>query len=559
MRTPLAILAAVFLSSAAFAQTVNSELVFYHGDTTLNDWGLYRHLDVDGDGLFFAIDELIPFAVDGAVQITHVEDLKYRAEGLNHFVYIISTNDLILRLQDLDGDGECAGPGEITQWADTRGGPGVANTSPDAMDFDPITGTFYVTDDNYSSGSQPGSGIHAYTDLNANGNADDAGEFVQFVDATGTLTVPGLSGPVGIDIGDFEGLMFDSTNGLVIAFEQQDLALYAFQDLNADGDAMDAGEAWNFCNLSDDVAGLEVNADVFSGLLQSPSCPSSSGVGFYASLEVLDFAPGAGPLGEDVYWIMSTAANASCAGAGGLVYQGIDRNHDLDLNDAGEVTLFTGGPGSAFPYPAFYGGAAHDGGFSARSTGGDVLFYIDLDGNGNAEGPGETTLMGFDTLGHFVGEMDDVPVGAFAHPVSLVNWHEFGTAGTSSLNLLPEIDHIGFPAIGSTFTVSVANAIPNNVAVLLAGFSNTIWNMPPVLNLPFDMTAAGAPGNTLYASGEYQFIVAVSASGDADYTISIPNRASLVGRDLFFQWYCLDSLANARGATMSNAAQSTIE
>lgn len=213
MRTPLAILAAVFLSSAAFAQTVNSELVFYHGDTTLNDWGLYRHLDVDGDGLFFAIDELIPFAVDGAVQITHVEDLKYRAEGLNHFVYIISTNDLILRLQDLDGDGECAGPGEITQWADTRGGPGVANTSPDAMDFDPITGTFYVTDDNYSSGSQPGSGIHAYTDLNANGNADDAGEFVQFVDATGTLTVPGLSGPVGIDIGDFEGLMFDSTNG----------------------------------------------------------------------------------------------------------------------------------------------------------------------------------------------------------------------------------------------------------------------------------------------------------------------------------------------------------
>ena len=558
MRTPIALAAAAFLvGSSAFAQ--NAELVFYQGDTVLNDWGLYRHLDRDSDGLFLAADELIPFATDGSIQISYVQDIKYRAEGLKHYVYIISTNDLVLRLEDLDGDGECAGPGEITQWADTRGAVGQTNTSPDAMDFDPITGTFYVTDDNWNFGPQPGAGIHAYTDLDGNGNADGPGEFKQFVDATLPLTVAGLTGPIAIDLGDFEGLMFDSTNGFVVGFAQQDVALYAFQDLNGDGDAMDAGEAWNFCNLVDNVPGLEVNADILSGALQSPSCPSSSGVGFYGSLEVLDFAPGAGPAGQDVYWIMSTAASVSCTGAGGLIYRGMDLNGDLDLNDAGEVTLFSGGAGSAISYPSFYGGASHDNGFSARAGGGDVVFCIDLDGNGDADGPGETTLVGVDPIGHYTGEMDDVPFGAFAHPANTVNWNEFGTGGTNSLGLVPAIGHIGFPVTGGSMTLTVTNAIPNNAAVLLAGFSNTVWNMPPVLNLPFDMTAAGAPGNTLYVAGEYQFSAPIDAAGNGSFSITIPSIASLVGQDLYFQWYCLDPVANVRGATMSNAAQSTIE
>jgi hypothetical protein len=335
--------------------------------------------------------------------------------------------------------------------------------------------------------------------------------------------------------------------------------LYGFQDMNGDSDAMDAGEAWNFCNLTLDMPGLEVNADVLSGALMSPSCPSSSGTGFYASLEVLDFAPGAGPAGEDVYWMMSTASNASCTGAGGLLYRGIDVNGDLDLNDAGEVTLMTGGPSSALTYPSMYGGASHDGGFSCRAGGGDVLFYIDLNGDGDADDVNETTVMGVDPGGHMVHELDDAPNGAFAHPQSNVNWHEFGTGGMSSLGLVPEIDHIGFPNAGGAFTVTLTNAIPNNANVLLAGFSNTVWNMPPVLNLPFNMTAAGAPGNTLYVAGEYQFNALADASGNASSVINIPSIASLVGRDLYFQWYCLDSFANPRGATMSNAAQSTIE
>lgn len=559
MRAYSILLAGLALSTPALAQGITHETVAYHGDLLLNDWGLYRFLDRDGDGLSLSANELTDFAVDGAIQVTYVEDVKYRKEGLKEYVYIIAGGDLILRLEDLDGNGTCTDPGEITTWADTRASLGVLNTSPDRFDFDSITGTFYVTDDHWAAGSQPGAGIHAYTDLNADGDALDLGEFTQFVDALTPITVAGLTGPVTIDAGDFEGLMYDDTNGVVIGFSQQDVMLYAFQDLNGDGDAMDAGEAWNFCNLVGDVAGLELNADVQSGVLQNAGCPSTSGVGMYGSMEVLDFAAGAGPNGEDVFWIMSTTANASCPNTGGIVYRGIDLNGDLDLNDAGEVVLYGGGAAAPSAYPSAYGGAAHDGGFSMRAGSGDLVFFKDLNGDSNANGVGETTVTGMDPISHKVGELDAVPIGAFAHPSLSVNWQVFGTAGTNSLGLQPAIDHTGFPAIGTSFTVSGSNAIPNGSAVLAVGFSDLVWNRPPMIPLPFDLTGVGAPGNTLYVSVDYQFPAVADAAGNVSVLLNIPPHPGLVGQTLFFQWYCIDPLANAHGATTSNAASSVVE
>lgn len=557
MHKILAILASTFLASSLFGQSVTAELVFYQGDSVLDDWGLYRHFDNDGNGDFLAVDELIPFADDDEVAISFVQDLRYRNEGGTDYMYVIATNDMVLRTQDLDGDGRTDGPGEIVEWADTRAGGGFSNTSPDAMDYDPITGTMYVTDDNWNSGPQPGSGIHAYTDNNTDGDANDSGEFAQLVDANIPLTVPGTAGAVTIDAGDFEGLMYDSTNGVVIAFAQQDLVLYAFQDLNADGDAMDPGEAWNFCNLVGEVAGLELNADVQGGTLYNPSCPSTGGVGLFASLEVLDFAPGAGPLGEDVYWIMSTAANASCTGAGGLLYRGIDVNGDLDLNDAGEVVLFFDGPNSASGVPAMYGGADHDGGYSVRATGGDVYFLFDLNGDGEALGSSEEMFLGVDPAGHFVGEMESIPQGAFPLPTSGF-FDVFGTGGLNSNGLVPAIGNVGFPTVGQSFDVTVTDAIFGLPAILFVGLSDTTWNRPPVIPLPFDMTGIGAPGNTLYVSGEFQLSANPDAAGAASMTLAVPNNPALIGTDLYLQWYCTDLLANPRGVSMSNAAHTQI-
>lgn len=552
MRNILAILAGTCLASTAAAQTVTNDLVFYQGDSVLNDWGIYRHTDIDGDGVFLSTGELNPFGEDGQSQINYVQDLRYRNEGGTDYLYVISTNDMVLRLEDLDGDGRVDGLGEIVEWADTRAGGGFSNTSPDALDYDSVTGTFYVTDDNYNAGPVAGSGIHAYTDLNADGDANDLGEFVQFVDATLAISVAGTAGSVTIDAGDFEGLMVDDVNGMVIGWAKQESVLYAFQDLNGDGDANDAGEAWNFCNLAGDMPGLEQNADVLAGTLHNPSCPSSSGVGLYSPFAVLDFAPGAGPGGEDVYWLMSTAS-ASCIGANGQVYRGIDLNGDLDLNDAGEVTQFFDGPNSGIAVPAMYGGAAHDNGYSIRVNGGDVHFLIDNNADGDCMDAGETLQTGTDPQSHFVGEMEAIPSGSFAPPIS-GSFTKFGTAGTSSAGFAPEIDIVGTAAVGQPFSLTVTNGLANLPATLYLGFSDTSWNRPPNIVLPFDMTGIGAPGNTLYVSGDFLFDVTCDASGFATLPLAVPNNPGLAGTDVYVQWYCVDLFANPRGVTMSNAA-----
>ena len=557
MRTSLAIIASLSLGGLAIAQGPD-EYAMYQGDSVLSDWGVWRTTDVDGDGLFDGAGELIELGVDGNM-INYVQDVKYREENGSHYLYIVSTNDLVLRLEDANGDGDVTDPGEIVEWADTRAGGSFGNTSPDALDVDPITGGFYVTDDNWSNGTQPGAGIHHYVDANANGHANDIGEFTQFVDGIAGLSIAGLTGQVAIDLGDFEAIMYDTTNGVVVAFAQQDCMLYAFQDLNGDGDAMDAGEAWNFCNLVDDVVGLELNADVAAGVIPNAGCPSSSGVGMYATLEVLEFDPGAGPNGEDVYWIMSTASSATCNNSGGRVFRGIDLNGDLDLNDAGEVVLFYDGAVSAQAIPSCYAGAAHDGGFSLRTGVGELYFLKDLNNDNDSMDAGDVTFLGSDPLGHFVGEMDNIPAGAFATPgVINPNWTIFGTSGTTSTGTNPVISSNGHPIIGQTLEVYLDGGLASGSNILFMGFSDTIWNRPPVFNLPYDMTGVGAPGNFLFVAGDYQFPATSDATGSATMPLNIPNNPSFIGWDLYFQWYCVDATANARGATMSNAAHAII-
>jgi hypothetical protein len=558
MRTSLAILAFTSLGSLAMAQGPD-EYAMYQGDSTLNDWGIWRTTDLDGNGDFAAGDELMYLGVDGGNMINYVQDIKYRQENSQHFLYVISTNDMVLRLEDINGDGDTIDVGEIVEWADTRNGGLFSNASPDALDHDPVTGGFYVTDDNWSSGTQPSSGIHYYVDSNNDGDARDAGEFTHYVDALAGLTIGGTTGQVTVDLGDFEGIMYDTTNGVVVGFAQQDCMLYAFQDLNADGDAMDAGEAWNFCNLVDDVPGLELNADVASGVLPNAGCASSSGTGMYATLEVLEFAPGAGPLGEDVYWIMSTAATSTCNGAGGRLYRGIDYNGDLDLNDAGEVVLYYDGANSAQSMPSCYGGAAHDGGFSIRSGGGELYFLKDANNNNDAMDAGDATYMSFDTLGHFVGEMDNMPAGAFAPPAVInPNWTIFGSSGTSSTGSTPTISSNGHPVIGQPLEIYLDGGLAGGNNILFMGFSDTVWNRPPVFNLPYDMVGIGAPGNFLFVAGDYQFQSGSDAAGHAVIPLNIPNNPNFIGWNLYFQWYCSDPAANARGATMSNAAHAII-
>lgn len=555
------------LSGTALAQQTQ-EYFLWGGTPATTEWEVRRSVDLDGNGDYFGADEGLRFAYDGANDIDFIESLQYANVNGTPTLFAVATGDVILRFVDNNGDGDALSAGEWNVFADTRSAQGAANTSPDKMAFNPTTGELYVTDDIYGGGPTVGSGIFSYVDLNNDGDAEDAGEFNMLVDGAGSQTVAGLAGQVSIDLGDFEAVMVDS-NGVVIGFAQQDRMLYAFQDLNGDGDAMDAGEAWNFCNLVGDKAGLEVNADVDAGALKNPGCPSSSGTGLYATLEVLDVEWGAGPNGEDLYWIVSTAFNTSCAGANALVYQGIDLNGDQDLNDAGEVTLYFDGPNNlTMPYPPtdIYDGKAHDGGFVIFHNNGPVgpggTFRQDsvdflMDSNGdrysNAVGEQETKFRWLPD-GCFAVAVEAVPVGEFELPPR-AQWIPFGTGDVNSNGIPALIDHVGLPELGAFVEITLSGGIPGQEAVLAIGSSNTNSRFGP---LPLNLAGIGIPGSTLYVSDDFRFRVPVNPFGDATLPFIVPSDAALAGTSFYLQWQILDPAANASGFILSDAAEAVL-
>ncbi|TAH39680.1 MAG: hypothetical protein EYC70_02510 [Planctomycetota bacterium] len=564
---PLLVLTAALLTAASAA--AQAEYMMYGGTPSTTDWEIRRTFDVDGDQLFLTPGERIAFAADGATQVTFVNDLRYEELQGVPSVFGAGGDDVILRLVDLDGDGVASGPTEVLVFADTRASFGVANTSPDGVDFSPNTLALYVTDDIWAGTPQLGNGISIYRDMNNDGDALDGGEFFQFVNGQGTITVQGSGGPVVIDSGDFEAVMVDS-NEVAVAWAQQDLVLYAFADFNGDRDAMDAGEAWNFLNLVGDKPGLDLNADVAAGALPNPSCPSTGGAGLFADLGAISVDHGTGPGGLDVYWIASMASNSSCASGAGFVYRGVDLNQDGDLNDAGEVKLWLDGANNAFmlyPVTSIYDAYSHNGGVSILQGNGpqgtqyiqdSVYFLRDLNGDGDAEDFDEQVLRyAWDPDGAFTVSLAVVPAGAFNEP-SVPSFTIFGTPGSTSIGGQPRIGYNGLPGLGQSFDVTLTGALPGRTVISIFGASNTQWNRPPLFNLPLDLTFFGMPGNTLYVSVNQQVFTRGDTQGNASATWSVPNDPNLDGRHIYFQWYVTDPFINPRGAVTSDALDGVI-
>jgi hypothetical protein len=553
------------LPSLAAAQQTH-EYFMWGGTPATTEWEVRRTVDEDYNGDYFGVTEGWRFAYDATTEIDYIQAMQYRNVSGVPSLFAVATDDLILKFVDLDGDGTALTPGEWTVFVDTRFSHGVSNTSPDDLAFDESTGVLYVTDDNWNSGSQPGSGLAAYVDFNGDGDATDAGEMTVFVNALGSQSVAGTAGQVAIDLGDFEAIMVDGA-GTVISFAQQDLVLYAFEDQNGDGDAMDPGEAWNFCNLVGDTAGLEQNADTLSGALKNPSCPSSTGVGLYASLEILDVDLGAGPGGVDIYWIVSTASPNSCAGANGLIYQGLDLNGDRDLNDAGEVTLFMDGPNNLtmdYPPASIYGAAAHDGGIAIFQNNGplgityrqnEVDFLFDNNGDRLSNQVGEQTSMhNWLPDGCFAVAMEAIPVGEFFVPPT-ASFTPFGAADQTSIGTTPDIGNVGLPFLGQIIEITLTGALPNGPVMMAMGYSNTSSQFGA---LPLNLGFIGIPGSTLYVSTDVRFYQNADSLGDTSVPLFVPNDVNLAGTSVYFQWQVFDAAVNARGFVLSNAAEAIL-
>ncbi|MFO0973859.1 MAG: dockerin type I domain-containing protein [Phycisphaerae bacterium] len=199
---------------------------------------VYRLVDLNGDGDTEDAGESIVFA-----DVTNASGVSFAFPTGAGFdlagnAYVVnagnaSGNDGIYRLIDVNADGDAQDAGEITDYV-TVGAFGPGNGPYSPQEmFIDCAGVGYVR--NSSAGLH---GVYRFEDLNHNSRADDPGEFTVYFDATNASGVTVAAGfPLEPDRAR-PGSMY--VHQIVpVGIDQ----VFRLTDTNADHDAQDAGEA----------------------------------------------------------------------------------------------------------------------------------------------------------------------------------------------------------------------------------------------------------------------------------------------------------------------------
>ena len=126
---------------------------------------------------------------------------------------------------------------------------------------------------------------------------------------------------------------------------------------------------------------------------------------------------------------------------------------------------------------------------------------------------------------------------------------QFGTGcGTPSMVFTPTSTAI----LGQPLTSEVTNA-PSPFCLVAFGTSNTV--LPGIGALPLDLTFLGMTGCTLYQSND-RFGLQTSPGGSPSqrsFSVTVPSNPQLLGKNAYFQAFCLAPGVNPRGIISSNA------
>jgi hypothetical protein len=138
-----------------------------------------------------------------------------------------------------------------------------------------------------------------------------------------------------------------------------------------------------------------------------------------------------------------------------------------------------------------------------------------------------------------------IAAGAFA---------PFGS-GCAGVAGVPAITANGRPVFGQTFTLQLANARPNSVAILAVGNSDANWHG---IALPWALAPLGAPGCALLAAADVPLALPTTALGTATWSLTLPVVPDLFGLTLFSQWAVVDPAANPLGLALSGGGAWTL-
>jgi hypothetical protein len=217
-----------------------SQAVPFHntGDLIVIDGSgnqLFRFMDLTLDGDFNDAGEIVPFFVSApGISLGNPANVAVGPDGV---VYVAdTTNDIIVRLQDLDGDGVATTAGEASIFFSAAGNASGV-TMPTAQGLAVAAdGTVWVANANTTSGTDS---VIRLVDLTGNQNAQDLGEAVEYARfAIGGAT--NVSIPSNVTIGA-DGAVYYLENGAT------GKGIYRMHDdVTPNGVCTDAGEVTPF-------------------------------------------------------------------------------------------------------------------------------------------------------------------------------------------------------------------------------------------------------------------------------------------------------------------------
>ncbi|MFN3242568.1 MAG: choice-of-anchor B family protein [Planctomycetota bacterium] len=135
----------------------------------------------------------------------------------------------------------------------------------------------------------------------------------------------------------------------------------------------------------------------------------------------------------------------------------------------------------------------------------------------------------------------------------LVQRPSYRVTCTGGNTIVPELGNAGSPILGSSYDVTLANALPSTFAVLVTGQSDTVYN-----GAPLPVALPGAPGCDLLVSPELLELKITDGQGAASGTFNLPSNPAYVGLEFFHQWAVVDYV-NPLGIVVSDAGRATFD
>jgi hypothetical protein len=127
--------------------------------------------------------------------------------------------------------------------------------------------------------------------------------------------------------------------------------------------------------------------------------------------------------------------------------------------------------------------------------------------------------------------------------------------GCPGTNSAPAISSSGVPLLGQKFAFYVKTGMKSGKAVLIIGATNTDYKG---LKLPFPLDTIGAPGCQLYVGLSVMIPTALDSNGIGTNAYVIPKDVSIIGAQLYCQYYVSDPKANPLGLVTSDAALAVV-